>query len=340
MFNTGKREMMMAGFKDILGNEHILDHFNKAIENEKVSHAYIINGEKGMGKKTLAKTFAMTLLCEEKGRQPCLKCHSCIQALTDNNPDIIYVKHEKANLISVDEIRSQFVNDVDLKPYSYERKVYIIEDAQLMNVQAQNAMLKTIEEPPAYTVALLLTTNVDSMLQTVLSRCITLNMQPLKKEAVKKYLMEKDNVTDYQAEIAVSFAGGNLGKAKSLVSSAEFSEMLEEVIQVLKYIKDMQAYEMVAAVKRAADYKYTFHEYIDLIILWFRDVLLYKASMNIDGLIFKNELKIIKQHAANSSYNGIQEILEALDKAKLRLKSNVNFDLTIELMFITIRDNI
>lgn len=330
----------MTGFKDILGNEHILEHFKKAIENQKISHAYIMNGEKGTGKLTLAKAFAMTLLCEEGGTEPCLKCHSCIQALTDNNPDIIYVKHEKPNLISVDEIRNQLVNDVDLKPYSYKHKVYIVEDTQLMNVQAQNSMLKTIEEPPEYAVIMLLTTNMELLLQTVLSRCVTLNMQPLKKEVIKEYLMKKEKVVDYQAEIAASFAGGNLGKAKSLATSAEFSEMLAEVTQLMRYIKEMQAYEVVAAVKHASEYKYTFDDYIDLIILWFRDVLLYKASMNVNDLIFKNELKTIKQHAAKSSYNGIEEILKALDKAKTRLKSNVNFDITIELMFMTIRDNI
>ncbi len=330
----------MAGFKDILGNENILEHFGKAMEHGKISHAYIVNGEKGMGKKSLAKAFAMTLLCQEGGKEPCMKCHSCIQALTNNNPDIIYVKHEKPNLISVDEIRTQLVNDVDLKPYSYKYKIYIVEDAQFMNVQAQNAMLKTIEEPPEYAIIMLLTTNLELMLQTVLSRCVTLNMQPLKHEVIKDYLMKKEKVVDYQAEIAASYAGGNLGKAINLATSAEFSEMLDEVTQLLRYIKDMQAYEVVAAVKRAADYKYTFNDYIDLMILWFRDVLLYKVSMNVNDLIFKNELKTIKQHAANSSYNGIEEILKALDKAKLRLKSNVNFDITIELMFMTIRDNI
>lgn len=330
----------MAGFKDILGNENSLEHFRKAMEHGKISHAYIVNGEKGMGKKSLAKAFAMTLLCQEGGKEPCMKCHSCIQALTNNNPDIIYVKHEKPNLISVDEIRTQLVNDVDLKPYSYKYKIYIVEDAQFMNVQAQNAMLKTIEEPPEYAIIMLLTTNMELMLQTVLSRCVTLNMQPLKHEVIKDYLMKKEKVVDYQAEIAASYAGGNLGKAINLAASAGFSEMLDEVTQLLRYIKDMQAYEVVAAVKRAADYKYTFNDYIDLMILWFRDVLLYKASMNVNDLIFKNELKTIKQHAANSSYNGIEEILKALDKAKLRLKSNVNFDITIELMFMTIRDNI
>jgi DNA polymerase-3 subunit delta' len=167
-----------------------------------------------------------------------------------------------------------------------------------------------------------------------------MDVQPLKKEVVKKYLMEKEKVVDYQADVAVSFAGGNLGRAIELSTSQDFAGMLDEVVQLLKYVKEMQAYEVVAAVKRASEYKFMFEDYIDLMILWFRDVLVYKASMNVNELIFKNEIKTIKEQAANSSYNGIETILEALDKVKVRLKANVNFDVAIELMFLTIRDNI
>lgn len=330
----------MAGLEDILGNEHIVEHFKKAIENNKISHAYIINGEKGMGKRTVAKAFAMTLLCEEKGIVPCMKCHSCVQALTDNNPDLIMITPDKPTTLSIDHIRQTLVNDVELKPYSNSHKVYIVEDAELMNNAAQNAILKTIEEPPEYAVIILLTTNISALLQTVLSRCVKLDMQPLKKEVIKKYLMEKEKVVDYQADIAVSFAGGNLGKAIELSKSQDFAEMLDEVIQLLRYIKDMQAYEVVAAVKRASEYKFRFTDYIDLMILWFRDVLVYKASQNVNELIFKDEIQTIKKHAAKSSYNGIEHILEAMNKAKLRLKANVNFDVAIEMMFLTIRDNI
>lgn len=330
----------MAGLEDILGNEHIVEHFKKAIENNKISHAYIINGEKGMGKHTVAKAFAMTLLCEEKGTVPCMKCHSCVQALTDNNPDLIMITPDKPTTLSIDHIRQTLVNDVELKPYSNSHKVYIVEDAELMNNAAQNAILKTIEEPPEYAVIILLTTNISALLQTVLSRCVKLDMQPLKKEVIKKYLMEKEKVVDYQADIAVSFAGGNLGKAIELSKSQDFAEMLDEVIQLLRYIKDMQAYEVVAAVKRASEYKFRFTDYIDLMILWFRDVLVYKASQNVNELIFKDEIQTIKKHAAKSSYNGIEHILEAMNKAKLRLKANVNFDVAIEMMFLTIRDNI
>ena len=332
----------MAGFGEILGNEPIKQHFKLAMANDKVSHSYMLAGEKGMGKKMIAKAFAMALLCENKtdGLEPCMKCRSCIQALSENNPDIVFVRHEKPKLVSVQDIRTQLVADIGYKPYSYKHKVYIVEDAQFMNIEAQNAMLKTIEEPPSYAVIILLVTNTGSMLQTVLSRTVVLNVQPIKKEIVKEYLMKNDKIVDYQADVAASFAGGNLGKAKEIAASEQFRELMEEVKQLLRYIKDMQAYEVVAAVKRASEYKVSFDDYLDLLTLWFRDVLLFKASQDANSILFKEEIKTIKQHAASSSYNGIEEILSAIEKAKTRLKCNVNFDTTIELLFLTIRDNI
>lgn len=330
----------MAGFSDIIGNNHIVEHFTKAMQNDKISHAYIINGEKGMGKKTVANAFAMTLLCEEKGTIPCMKCHSCIQAMSGNNPDIIHISPDKPNTLSIDHIREKLVGDVSIKPYSYSYKVYIVEDAQLMNVQAQNAILKTIEEPPEYAVIMLLTTNADIFLQTVRSRCITLDMQPLKNEQIKNYLMINKKVVDYQAEIATNMSGGNLGRAMDYAVSQDFSDMLSEVIRLMKYIKEMQAYEVVAAVKKVSEFNFRPEEYIDLINLWFRDVLVYKASLDVNKLIFKDEIITIKNYAASSSYNGIEIILNALEKAKLRLKANVNFDITIEMMFLSIRENI
>ena len=330
----------MAGFKDILGNENIIDHFRNAIKNDKISHAYILNDEKGMGKKTIADAFAMTLLCEEKGEEPCMKCHSCIQALSGSNPDIIHIQKDKPTALSVDHIREKLVNDIGYKPYSYSHKIYIVEDAELMNNQAQNAILKTIEEPPEYAVVMLLTDNAGAFLPTVLSRCITLNMNPLKDDVIKKYLMSNDEVVDYRADVAVSMAGGNLGKARDLALSENFSEMLGEVVHLLKYIDEMESYEVVAAVKRAQDYKYKFSDYMDIMMLWFRDVLMYKASMDANSLIFRNEIVTIKSQAANTSYNGIEQILEAIDKAKVRLKANVNFDIAVEMMYLTIRDHI
>ena len=189
------------------------EHLQNAIGMDKVSHAYIINGPDKSGKMMLAEAFAMALQCEKHGKEACMECHSCRQALGHNQPDIIYVNHDKPNTISVDDIRTQVNNDIDVKPYSSEHKIYIIDEAEKMNQQAQNALLKTIEEPPAYAVIMLLTTNADTFLPTILSRCVTLNIKVVPDEKIKKFLMEKYQIPDYQADVCVAFAQGNVGKA-------------------------------------------------------------------------------------------------------------------------------
>lgn len=329
----------MAGFHDILGHEQIIAHLQNAIEEDKVSHAYIFNGPEASGKMMLAEAFAMALQCEGEGKRPCLECRSCRQAADHNQPDIIYVSHEKPNTIGVDDIRTQINNDIDIKPYSSRYKVYIVDEAQKMNQQAQNALLKTIEEPPAYAIILLLTTNADSFLQTILSRCITLNLKAVKEDKIKEYLMKHYQIPDYQADICVAFSQGNVGKAIQLASSEEFGELKASVLQLMKRLEDIDLYEMTGAVKQIAEYKLSVNDYFDLMMIWFRDVLYLKATNDVDGLIFKDEVYDIKKQAAKRSYQGIEIILEALEKAKIRLNANVNFDLVIELLLLTIKEN-
>ena len=329
----------MAAFKDIIGQEQIKEHLQSAISAKKISHAYIINGEKSSGKEFIAKVFAMALQCEKGDVEPCQECHSCKQALSDNQPDIIKVTHEKPNSISVDDIRAQINNDVAIKPYSSPYKVYIMNEAEKMTVQAQNAILKTLEEPPEYAVIILLTTNVNSLLPTILSRCVVLNMKPVADEKVRKYLMEQLEVPDYKAEVCVAFARGNIGKAKSLASSEDFENVKAEALSLLKYIQDMELHEITAAIKKINDYKLEINDYLDIMMIWFRDILLYKATTDVNGLIFKDEVYDIKKQASKSSYSGIEAILEALEKAKVRLTANVNFDLVMELLLLTIKEN-
>ena len=329
----------MAGFHDILGHEQIIAHLQNAIEEDKVSHAYIFNGPEASGNMMLAAAFAMARQCEGEGKRPCLECRSCRQAADHNQPDIIYVSHEKPNTIGVDDIRTQINNDIDIKPYSSRYKVYIVDEAQKMNQQAQNALLKTIEEPPAYAIILLLTTNADSFLQTILSRCITLNLKAVKEDKIKEYLMKHYQIPDYQADICAAFSQGNVGKAIQLASSEEFGELKASVLQLMKRLEDIDLYEMTGAVKQIAEYKLSVNDYFDLMMIWFRDVLYLKATNDVDGLIFKDEVYDIKKQAAKRSYQGIETILEALEKAKIRLNANVNFDLVIELLLLTIKEN-
>ena len=329
----------MATFKDIIGQEQLKEHLQNAISMNKVSHAYIINGERSSGKEFVAKIFAMTLQCEKQGTEPCGECHSCKQAMSQNHPDIIFVSHEKPNTIGVEDICNQINNDIVIKPYSGPRKIYIMNEGEKMTVQAQNALLKTLEEPPEYAVILILTANVDAFLPTILSRCVVLNMKPVADELVKKYLMSELHVPDYKANICVAFARGNIGKAKLLASSEEFEKVKEEAITLVKYINDMETNEIVKAIKKISEYKLDVNDYLDILSVWYRDVLLYKATRDINSLIFRDELQQITRVADRSTYEGIENIVNALEQAKRRLQANVNFDLTMELLLLTIQEN-
>ena len=329
----------MAKFTDIIGQEQLKEHLQNAISMNKVSHAYIINGERSSGKEFIAKVFAAALQCEEGGVEPCGECHSCKQALSGNQPDIIFVSHDKPNTIGVEDIRAQINNDIAIKPYSSPRKVYIMNEGEKMTVQAQNALLKTLEEPPEYAVILILTANVDSLLPTILSRCVVLNMKPVPDNKVKKYLMEALAVPDYKANICVAFARGNIGKAKMLATSEEFEKVKEEAVTLVKYINDMEISEIVKAIKKISEYKFDVTDYLDILSVWYRDVLLFKATKDANSLIFKDEIQYIRKVADRSTYEGIETIVKALQQAKRRLDANVNFDLTMELLLLTIQEN-
>lgn len=329
----------MPGFKEIVGHEEIIQHLQNAIRLGKVSHAYILSGEKGSGKKLLANTFAMALQCEKKDIDPCQECRSCKKAMSRNHPDIIYITHEKPNSIGIEDIRTQLIEDVMIKPYCSSYKIYIIDEAEKLTLQAQNALLKTIEEPPAYAVILLLTSNMETFLPTITSRCVKLNLRPVQESMVKDYLMEKMHLPDYQAQMDAAFSQGNIGKARQMAESDEFNLMTEQALRILKKSNELELYEMVEMIKELSEEKQNIDEYLDLFAMWFRDVLFFKATKEVDGLMFKDQLNHIKERARKSSYEGIEKIIDAIGTAKERLHANVNFDLVMELLFLTIREN-
>ncbi|MCL2051821.1 MAG: DNA polymerase III subunit [Lachnospiraceae bacterium] len=330
----------MANFNDIIGQEKLKEHLISAILTSNISHAYIISGERSMGKEFIAKIFATSIQCENPVEaQPCNQCHSCCQAVTDNHPDIIFLTHEKPGIISVDDIRSQINSDIGIKPYQSEKKIYVISEAEKMTPQAQNALLKTFEEPPAYAIIILLTANAEALLPTILSRAIILNMKPVPDDMVKEYLMKVMEIPDYKADICVAFARGNIGKARLLAVSEEFEKVKDQALSLLKNIGGMEINEIIAAIKMINEYKFDVGDYLDILSIWYRDVLLFKATRDLSHLIFKEEYHYIKRVADTCAYEGIEEVIEALEKAKIRLKANVNFELTLELLLLTIKES-
>ena len=329
----------MVDFDQILGAENIKEHLNNAIKMDKVSHAYIFSGEEGLGKKMVAEAFAKMLQCESEGEKPCNKCHSCIQANSSNQPDIIHIGHEKPASIGVDDVRERLIQDISIKPYSSRYKIYIIDEAEKMTVQAQNAILKTIEEPPEYGVVIFITCNQSAFLPTILSRCVVLNFKPIKDELVARYVQRTCQIPDYQADICAAFAQGRPGRAIKLAENVDFEGLRERVIRIIKDVKNMDVSDLVAWIKDLKNLNCTDEDLFDILAVWYRDMLLFKASNDPNSLIFKDNINDIRKMAQSCSYEGIENVLKALDTAKIRLKANVNRDMAMELLLLTIKGN-
>ena len=337
MYRALYRKWRPQRFEDVVGQRAIVTALKNQITAGRVGHAYLFTGVRGTGKTTCAKIFAKAVNClHPVNGDPCGACEICKGI--DNGSLLDVVEMDAASNNGVDDIRD-LRDETAYTPSACQYKVYIIDEVHMLSSAAFNAFLKTLEEPPEYAVIMLLTSNVNSLLPTILSRCVVLNMKPVADGLVRNYLMHQLQVPDYKAEVCVAFARGNIGKAKSLASSEDFDNIKNEALSLLKYIQDMDLSEITAAIKKITEYKLQINDYLDLIAIWYRDVLLFKATSDVNHLVFREEISAIRRVAQRSSYEGIEEVIEALDKAKRRLDANVNFDLTMELLMLEIKEN-
>ena len=345
-------------FSDIIGQQHIKEHFQSSIMNGTLSHAYIINGEKSTGKTMLAKAFAMAIMCDMEGSEPCLECDSCKKIINKCNPDVITLVRDtkkKTDIIGIDEIRSQIIAGMYDRPYYGERKVYIIEDADKMNVQAQNALLKTLEEPPGYAVLILTTTNASRLLPTILSRCIVLNMRPVTDKVIRSYLREQDRFLDDTIDVIVAMSSGNIGKAKLLSEDKDFITFQNDVLDILKSIPNSDYRRVLDGVEKLSLYTgnlkqkkkksetkdvkiYSTEEVFDIFVLWYRDVLLFKATEDTNNLIFKKEATEIAKQSMYFKYDSLNIVIQMIEDAKSKIKSNLKFSSVMEILLINIQE--
>ena len=309
----------MKSFDAIIGHKKIISHFEEAIKTGKVSHAYLLSGEDGSGKMMIAKAVAKALLCEHK--DGCGECAACKQVDSLNHPDVIYITHEKYE-IRVDDIRKGINETIDIKPYSGDYKIYIIDDADRMNAGAQNALLKTLEEPPAYAVILLLTNNKDRLLDTILSRCVSMTLGSVRESEIEDYLKANTGASHADIAFAAAFSLGNIGRALHVLDTEEFKDMLNDTMNVITHMKSMEIYD-----------------FLYIIMVWYLDMLILKTTGSLNQLVFKDKYRQLKDQEIYISFEGISHILDEVEKARRRLIANVNFEVAIEMLLVTIKEN-
>lgn len=326
----------MYQFGEILGNQRLLAHLQGALRQRKVSHAYLFLGAEGSGKMRIAETFAMRLQCEGEGTEPCGVCSSCKAFLSGNHPDIVYVRPTKKTL-GVDDIREQILEDVKLKQYRYRYKIYIVEQADAMTVQAQNALLKTLEEPPSYGVFLLLAERMEAFLPTILSRTVVLKVRPLPEQQVADYLRQKKFVPDTEAAVLAAYAQGSIGRALSLLEDEGFSAMRQDILGKMEALPRASLAEVLLWAKDLEQYKGDLR-FLDMMQLWYRDCLVAKRLKNGDLLIQQDKKEALFA-AADASVAELANKAAAVETARRALAANGNFRLTMEVMLMQLKEN-
>ena len=294
-------------FENIVGNSKIKETLNSIIQKNNILHGYMFIGTEGIGKKIFATEFSKMLLCIAEQNKPCNTCKSCIEFNGNNNPDFKIIEPD-GNSIKIEQIRLMNSKIIE-KPITSARKVYIINDSQKMTVDAQNCLLKTLEEPPEYATIILICNNEAQMLTTIKSRCTKLNFKPLTEFEIKQYIQEhlKENVDNN----ILKLSEGSIGKAINLKEKIELYSELEKFINKIETIKNTTIFSEAE--------------------------LLYKNTEDIQEILNYMNIKFFEKGSNNENYlNCIQKV----EQAKKRLKANSNYNMTIDNLLLQIWEEI
>lgn len=270
-------------FENIIGNESIKNTLEKSIKTNQITHSYLMIGIQGIGKKLLAKEYAKVIL----GSNDII-----------NNPDFLCIEPD-GNSIKVDQIRN-LQKEIQEKPIISNKKVYIIDDSDLMTKEAQNCLLKTLEEPPEFAVIILIGSNENAFLPTIKSRCMILHFNRLSDSEIKSYLQEQYNGLNVTQSM-LDIAGGSIGRAINLKDKQEDYSKVEEIINNL-------------------DKK-------DLIDIVQASEILYKSKENINDILDYINIILLKMAKENYLYTNCIKIVE---NTKKRLAQNANYDMSID----------
>lgn len=304
-------------FENIKGQEFAKKYMINSINKGKINHAYMFEGIEGIGKETFAYDLAKILL-----ETPHL----------ENAPDCIRVKPE-GNSIKIAQIRN-LQSDIVIKPHK-KYKIYIIDKAEKMTVEAQNALLKTLEEPPEYAIIILVTNNKEGLLQTIRSRCEIVKFTPIPFIEIKNYLINQ-GIEPNRANLLSSFSRGSMKKALELASSNEFYEMKENVQKYIETILSKNMVEILDIPTQIEQYKGEIINVLDMMINYFRDIMICKEHVNKSMIINADKLVFIQNMSSKITYSQVSKIIDIIEDTKIKIKGNCNFNVSIQVMSLNI----
>lgn len=310
---------------NFIGNEKVIDRLSKLMESGRFPHALIIEGEEGIGKKTLAKDIACALVCRGDDK-PCGECSQCKKAIAAIHPDISeYIPAGTANSFHVDTVRN-IINDAYVQPNEADYKIYILANAHCMNQNAQNALLKILEEPPKYVVFILTTNSKSALLSTVLSRSVCVSLEGVDIERAANYITSHCENVDYNtAKKTVETFNGNIGKAIDSLQDSKTSELVDVCNKICKALTTSNEYEMMTLCSVFQKDRQGVVFACDLLKSIFRDALFAReSSEHISGQ--EESAALLKSSLSRQS---LIKLINTCDELKSTALSNANNALLI-----------
>ncbi len=304
-------------FENIKGQQFAKKYLSNSLKSNMISHAYMFEGPSGVGKNTLARELSRILLEMEN---------------LFNSPDYIEIKPD-GNSIKIAQIR-KMQTDILVKPYkSY--KIYVFDEAQKMTVEAQNALLKTLEEPPKYAIIILVTNNKESLLDTIKSRCEIIKFTPIPIKEIADYLV-KTGVDEKRASLLANFSRGSMQKAIELSESEDFYIMREEIQKYIETFLNGNLIDIMEVQNGIEKYKDQIINVLDLMINYFRDIIMVKENIDNSMIINLDKLVFIKNMSKKITYSQLSKIIDIIEETKNKLRSNCNFNISIQVMTLNI----
>ena len=322
-------------FTQILGHENIIKNLQNAIKKDQISHSYLFEGEESIGKRMVALSFAKTLLCKKQKLEPCNNCNSCLKFDSFNHPDFQLIESEN-NKIKKEEI-GNIISNINIAPLESNRRIIVIDDSDKIGMEGQNNLLKTLEEPPSYINIILITSNANKLIPTILSRCERIRFYPVENEKIANFIVSKYDKTVEEAKFISHFTKGSVGRAIKLSETQEFFEMRDEALGIVDSIVKGDKFKVFSSIDFFTNNKDNYEEILDIIIYWFRDLILYKELGNTELLVNKDKTSLLSSQSFLKE-GQINDIINRTIDTKKDIKRNINYQLAIETMLLSMQE--